>query len=371
MNSENIKVGLVLPLTYRTKHAGKITGPSSYTANLWKSLQKQTKGTLLLTSRLPVIRWRHLRKYDPNIIHFSQGMPLNLLGFADFLFCPPSKRVVTVHGDLHWVLPEYVRNANRLTILRTRYLERLVSKGFDYFIAVSESVKRSLIRYPGVPEDRIKVIYEGVDTDLFRVIEQKGKDSFKKEKGLEYPYILHVSNYARKKNAQTLVNAYVELKKQGIKHRLVIAGRRWEQSDVRNLIEKLKINEDVIFLGGVPQEELNLLYNCADLFVFPSLHETFGLPILEAMACGCPVITTNAFAMPEVAGDAALLLDNPKDTSELCHKMHRLLTEQSLRAQLRTRGLERVKQFSWEKCAKETLEVYEKVYEMEGKSFRK
>jgi len=390
MNSANIKVGLVLPLTYRTKRAGKITGPSSYTANLWKNLLKVNKyhrlnyfvprnkerkdeheDTLVSTSWLPIIRWRPLRKYDLDIIHFSQGMPLSFVGFVDLLFCPPSKTVATVHGDLHWVLPEYVMNTNRLTILKRRYLERLVSKRFDNFIAVSESVKRSLVKYSKVPQDRIKVIYEGVDTELFKVIEQEEKDSFKKEKGLEYHYILHVSNYAPVKNMNALINAFFELKREGVRHKLVIAGIRWDQSDVHNLIEKLGLNEDVIFLGGVPQEDLVALYNCADLFVSASLHETFGLPILEAMACGCPVITTNAFAMPEVAGDAALLLDNPKDTSELCHKMYKLLIDENLRKQLRTGGLERAQQFSWEKCAKETLEVYEKVYEMEKISFKK
>jgi glycosyltransferase involved in cell wall biosynthesis len=380
-----MKIGLVL-----TKHVSRITGPYSYAVSLWKNLIKVNKyhklncfvprntdskdgheDTVVLISRLPIIRWKSMRKYDLDIIHFSQGMPLSLVGFVDILFCPPSKTIATVHGDLHWVLPEYVMNAGRLTILKRRHLERLVSKRFDYFIAVSESVKRSIIKYSNVPEDRIKVIYEGVDTDLFRVIKQEEKDSFKKEMGIEYPYILYVSNYAPVKNVHTLVNAYAELRKKGIQHKLLIVGERWGQSDIYNLIGKLGIEKEVNFLGFIPPKGLVPLYNCADLFVTPSLHETFGLPILEAMACGCPVIAGNVYAMPEVVGDAALLLDNSKDTSELCHKIHELLTDENLRAQLRIKGLARVQQFSWGKCAEETLKLYEKVYKLESRSFKK
>jgi hypothetical protein len=279
--------------------------------------------------------------------------------------------VVTVNGDLIWVLPQYLPKSSKFPVFVRRCLQRLISKRFDYFIAVSESVKRSLIRYLKVPEDRITVVYDGVDHAFFRELKEEEKDNFRRERNIEYPYILHVSSHGPKKNVHTLINAFVELKKKGVKHKLVIAGGRGNKSEVHNLIEKLGIREEVIFLGRVSFVDLVLLYNCADLFVFPSLHETFGLPILEAMACGCPVISSNVFAIPEVAGEAALLLNNPKDASELCDKMYEVIVNQNLRTRLKMRGLERAQQFSWEKCAKEVLGAYEEVCKMERISFAK
>jgi glycosyltransferase involved in cell wall biosynthesis len=137
-----------------------------------------------------------------------------------------------------------------------------------------------------------------------------------------------------------------------------VAGQlAWKYGDDFHLAEELGLKGQVVFTGYVPPEEMPALYNAADLFAFPSLYEGFGLPVLEAMACGVPVVTSNVSALPEVAGDAALLTD-PRDATALCDALERILKDGSLRTELRRRGLERAATFSWEKAAQETIGVY-------------
>jgi len=143
---------------------------------------------------------------------------------------------------------------------------------------------------------------------------------------------------------------------------LVIVGAPnfWKSSPVAESVEKLGLKSCVHFTGYIPEGDLPALYNGADLFVFPSLYEGFGLPVLEAMACGTPVITSNTSSLPEVAGDAALLVD-PYDVDAIAEAMRRVLTDLNLAGELRVKGLARASEFSWERTARETLAVYEKV----------
>ena len=176
-------------------------------------------------------------------------------------------------------------------------------------------------------------------------------------------FILFVGNISPRKNILALLQAFNKLKKRGIKHKLVIAGKkdqRYEQ--VLKTLNELNLGGEVIFTGYVPEEDLPKLYNAADLFVYPSLYEGFGLPILEAMACGTPVVASNVSSLPEVAGDAGLLV-NPQDVDALTNAMYKVLTDDKLKESLIDKGLERAKFFSWEKTARETLEVYKEVAE--------
>jgi glycosyltransferase involved in cell wall biosynthesis len=142
----------------------------------------------------------------------------------------------------------------------------------------------------------------------------------------------------------------------------VVGARKWKYSPIFETVKQLGLENHVHFMGFVPEDELPALYNGADLFVFPSLYEGFGLPVLEAMACGTPVITSNVSSLPEVAGNAALLVD-PYNVDELADAMRRILSDPALAADLRARGLERAQQFSWERTAQETLAVYKHVLE--------
>jgi glycosyltransferase involved in cell wall biosynthesis len=163
-----------------------------------------------------------------------------------------------------------------------------------------------------------------------------------------------------RKNLVRLVRAYAALRQSGvISHQLVIVGQaHWQGSAIGREVNELGLSEEVVFTGYVPTDDLVTLYNAATVFVYPSLYEGFGLPILEAMSCGTPVITSNVASMPEVAGEAALLV-NPRSEEDLAQTLERVLTDEMLRRELGEKGLRRASQFSWEKTARLTLHAYE------------
>jgi glycosyltransferase involved in cell wall biosynthesis len=179
---------------------------------------------------------------------------------------------------------------------------------------------------------------------------------------IEFPYILYVGSIEPRKNLPRLLVAYAHLRRRGsTRWRLVVAGpRKWKSGPVYDAVARLELAEHVHFAGFVPEADLPALYNGADLFAFPSLYEGFGLPVLEAMACGTPVVTANTSSLPEVAGAAALLVD-PSDVEEIAGALRRVLEDPALARDLRERGLARAAQFSWERTARATVAVYEKV----------
>jgi len=166
----------------------------------------------------------------------------------------------------------------------------------------------------------------------------------------------------KRKNIPTLIKAFYESKRRRTNHKLVIVGKKgWKYDDIFETIDALNLKNEVIFTGYVPKEDLVKFYNTADLFVYPSVYEGFGLPPLEAMACGCPVITSNISSLPEVVGNAGITV-NPYDVEELVEAMYRVLNDEDLRKELSKKGLERSKLFSWRKTAEETWKVYEEVF---------
>lgn len=214
-----------------------------------------------------------------------------------------------------------------------------------------------IIRYFKIPENKIKVIYLGVDED-YKPLSETEIRKVRQKYHLNYPFILYVGSLISHKNIPTLIKAFYKLKKYGLPHKLVITGKRgWKYKNIFEIISKLNLQKDVVFTGYVQREDLPALYNAADLFVYPSLYEGFGLPPLEAMACGTPVITSNTSSLPEVVGNAGIMVD-PYDIDGLAKAMYEVLTNEGLRAELRKRGLERAKMFSWKKTAEETLNVY-------------
>jgi glycosyltransferase involved in cell wall biosynthesis len=226
-------------------------------------------------------------------------------------------------------------------------------------IAISEATREDIVRYLGYPRERIFVVYHGVDHDLFRPVE---------ERPLEEPYILFVGSEHPRKNLPTLLEAFKLLKAEGRRFRhlkLVKVGAAgggeapFRQQTLQALA-RLGLDGDVLFVEGVPDHQLPAYYAGAEVLVNPSLYEGFGFPPLEAMACGCPVIVSSAGALPEVAGEAALVVD-PSDPRALAEAIRQVLTDPSLRRRLVERGLRRAAQFSWERCARETEQVYERV----------
>jgi len=172
--------------------------------------------------------------------------------------------------------------------------------------------------------------------------------------------ILNVGTLEPRKNVVTLLRAFKELRGKGFDdYKLVIVGDKgWLYSQIFKEVEHSDLKQDILFLGVVMDEELPLLYNCADIFVYPSLYEGFGLPPLEAMACGIPVITSNISSLPEVIGDAGIMVD-PTDVTSLCENMYNLLKDRELWYHMSNRGLERSKLFSWDNTAKKILDIYD------------
>ncbi len=289
-----------------------------------------------------------------------RGLRLDVLHSPDFI--PPFRRncksVITIHDLAFLLYPHF------LTKESARYYGQIdqAVRRTNHIIAVSEATRRDIIERLGVPENKITVIYEAANP-LFRPLDRQEALQRARER---YPvpeaFILFVSTIEPRKNVQTLLRAYrqfLDHYKQDVK--LVFAGSRgWLFEDVFALVEALRLEEHCIFLGRVSSEDLLYLYNAAQMLVQPSYYEGFGLPPLEAMACGTPVIVSNVSSLPEVVGDAGLLVD-PNSVDEITVAMWRLLTDEALRQQCIQRGLKRAQSFSWDKTALQTLEVYRRV----------
>ena len=255
----------------------------------------------------------------------------------------------------------FVRMGERFPFWQRYYLRvvtRYSARHAARITVISQSSKDDVVAYCGVPGDKVHVIYCGAD-EQFSPRSREQVEQFRAARGLPKHFILYLGTLEPRKNVAQLVRAYAALRRNGSdKPKLVIAGAKgWGYADVFAAVEQSGATGDVIFAGYVPQAELPLWYNAADLFVFPSLYEGFGLPVLEAMACGTPSITSNVSSLPEVAGNAALTIA-PDDTRALSEAIERALHDAALRTQMRERSLQQAAKFSWREAARQTAEVY-------------
>lgn len=253
------------------------------------------------------------------------------------------KMILTVHDVIFEVNPAWFPVKNLLSF---KLFTRTALRTADKIITDSQASKNDLVRFFSCPAEKIVVI-PLAPAEIFRPVREV-KKIFEK-------YILYVGNLGNRKNIVRLVRAFEKL---NLGHQLVlVGGQGYKGEDVLRMIAG---SPQITYLAKVGDDELVQLYNGAALFVYPSLYEGFGLPILEAMACGTPVATSNVSSLLEVAGDAALLF-NPEDIDDITDKMRRLLTNSELRASLRQRGLARAAEFSWKKAARQTIQVYREV----------
>ena len=228
-------------------------------------------------------------------------------------------------------------------------------------IAPSEATKRDLVSLAGIPPERITVIPLAVDKHFLTVPTEDQVQAYRVRQGLDGPYILYVGSIDHRKDLLGLIRAYAKARTCLKTLRLVIAGHLLRgQASLLEEIRASNLTEDVLLPGHVPDQELLLLYAGARAFVYPSWWEGFGLPPLEAMAMGVPVITYRSSSLPEVVGDGAILIDPPFTVDALESAMIQVLLDESTRADLIARGQRRVKAFSWEKTAEQTLSVYER-----------
>jgi glycosyltransferase involved in cell wall biosynthesis len=271
-------------------------------------------------------------------------------------------KVFVLHGSEWFVIPEHFLWYDRL------YLRYAVPRYFhsaDAFIAVSNAVKRDAIRYMGVSGSKVAAIPNGFDPQRFRVIEDRDLlAAVARKYSLPDRFILWAGQIESRKNLGRLLQAFARLREE-IPHQLVLAGAQrftfpMAAGAARDLqlIQDLGLQDRVHFTGWISHEDLPAIYNLAELFAFPSLYEGFGIPLLEAMACGCPIVTSTTCAPPEVAGSAACLVD-PLDIEQIAAGIRMMLTDAQLRETKVRRGLTRVTGYSWERCAREVLALFE------------
>lgn len=291
---------------------------------------------------------------------------------ADILFCPCAyflsalnffiPQTIAIH-DLTTFLPA-VRKTHkiRIRIIEKFFLGRSLKRS-KKIIAVSENTKNDLIKLFGISPDKITVIHEA-HRPSFRPIEKKEETRKALEKyNLPQNFILFVGTIEPRKNIVRLIEAYKEaVADERFKdYKLVVAGKKgWYCEEIFKKVEELGLKNDVIFTGYLADADVPYFYNAAECFIYPSLYEGFGLPILEAMACGCPVITSNTSSLPEVAGDAAILID-PYNSKEISGALRQVLSDGLLRNKMREDGLKQSKKFSWTKAVRELLAVFNKL----------
>jgi glycosyltransferase involved in cell wall biosynthesis len=270
----------------------------------------------------------------------------------------PCRSVVTIHDLAFLVYPERFRSAKRRYLtLMTRLSVRRAAR----VIAVSKHTKQDAVTRLGVPPERV-VVVPNAAAEYFRPEpDPVALAAFRTAHELPERYILFVGTLEPRKNLAGLLRAFANIAGEDPALRLVVVGARgWLYDDIFAQYERLGLHERVRFAGFVPAEELPRWYQAATLFVYPSLYEGFGLPPLEAMACGTPVVTSNVSAMPEVVGEAGVTVD-PTDEAALGRAILRLWRDAELRQRLRRAGLERARTFSWARMARETRAVYESV----------
>ncbi|MGH2679213.1 MAG: glycosyltransferase family 4 protein [Actinomycetota bacterium] len=269
-----------------------------------------------------------------------------------------ARSVFTLHDTAYLLFPEYHLPRNRI-YLRTmmpRFLRRA-----DRIIAVSENTRRDALRLYPLDPDKIQVIPEGVEPSFRPDVEPGVVAGVRDRYGLPARFILTVGTIEPRKNYPTLVEAYASLRARHSEVGLVIAGGRgWLFERFFEQVRSLGLDDHVVFTGHVPDDDMPALLNAAEVFAFPSEFEGFGLPPLEAMACGIPVVCSNAASLPEVVGEAGVLLP-PRDVGGWVGALDRLLADAPLRAGFGARGLARARRFSWDAAAERTIEVYRSV----------
>ena len=325
-------------------------------ALLWEDLPRGTALELVadvFDSPVPSLAWH------------SVVLPRRLKALAcDAVFLPAGNRrlgmaygvpsVATVH-DLSQLHVPGKYDPLRM-FYATRVLPRLISRQ-DRVVTVSHSTRHDVLERTGLTPGQVAVVPNGVDLARYRPVEGTGLQG-PGASAVPAPYILYVARLEHPgKNHVALLEAYARLRAAGVRHKLVLAGPRWDGAEaIDRAVERLRLSADVVFTGFVAGEDLPGLYANASLFVFPSLYEGFGIPVLEAMAAGTPACVANVSSLPEVAGDAALLFD-PHDAESIAASMLRILGDDVLRARLRARGLQRARQFTWERSARGVVDA--------------
>jgi glycosyltransferase involved in cell wall biosynthesis len=272
----------------------------------------------------------------------------------------PCRSVVTIHDCIHLMFPQYL--PSRLALRYAHMSISMAARRATRILTVSESSKRDILRFVDAPPEKIDVIHNAIDERF--AIEPLEEDVVRVRERfqLQDEFVLYAGNVKPHKNLERLIDAFHLVRQRGLDHiKLVMIGDEISRYAVlRRAVHRHQLHKYVRFLGYVPENTLAVMYRLAGVFVFPSLYEGFGLPPLEAMASGTPVVTSNVSSLPEVAGDAALLVD-PYDPAAIADGIYDVLVNENTRRTLRQRGLQRAKQFSWEQSVGRVREIYQEV----------
>lgn len=349
------------------------TGNETYIRNLVENLSALNAEELELhyyhtmpKHKFDHASWRgevhHLRPHNPMLripFAFPAALLAHKIDLAHFQYVAPPlcscPTIVTIHDISFEFFPEYFNPRERA---RMKLLIPLSGRRAAHVITISEYSRQQIIQTYRLPEERVTITYLGVSPKFCRLPEQDAHLATSRF-NLTKPFILGVGNVQPRKNLIRLIRAYARLRQEkSIPHDLVLVGQMaWKAEQILEEIDKLGIKDAVHTTGYVSENELVGLYNRADLFVYPSLYEGFGLPIVEAMACGTPVISSDVTCMPEVAGDATLLI-NPLSEADIASEMLRVIDNPVLADTLRSKGFDQSKKFNWRTAAEETAKIY-------------
>ncbi len=325
-------------------------------SGLWDRFEHYTlSGCYLLPALLTfgnMLVSQAVRRYQLDVIHDPNGI-------APFLGpAMGARRIVTVHDMFAYVYPE---THNHLDNWRYYWHLPFAARRADTVITVSDCSRQDIMRYFGLSAERVAVIGEGIDPRFEPITDRDEHQAVFARYAIRQPYLLYVGGINARKNIARLFEAFATVKPHYPDLTLVIGGKRqWQTKEIYETFRRLQLEEHVQFTGYVADEDLPALYSAAQAFLFPSLYEGFGLPPLEAMACGTPVITSNVSSLPEVVGDAALLVD-PYNVQSMVSALYQVLENPRLVAHLRASGIQQAAKFIWETAARETLQVYHEV----------
>lgn len=306
--------------------------------------------------------WEHfilplrLKKRGVDVFHG----PASLIPFRKECF----RVVVTIHDLVAFLFPETIPLKYGAYM---RFLLRQAVKKANRIISVSYHTRQDLIDILKVPPEKISVIHEAPSPIFQPYDKEEVRRRLKERYGITKKFIYHLGNIEPRKNLINLLEAFARVCRDlGPEYQLVVSGQKgWLIRSLSHFLKTYPVRDQIFFTGYVPVEDLPLFMNGAEIFVFPSLYEGFGLPVLEAMSCGTPVISSNRSSIPEIVGSAAVLID-PTDPTEIADRIVSLLKNDQERSRLSHRGLEQAARFSWTEVARKTLEVYRLVNNSEG-----
>lgn len=345
------------------------SGVGTYTSNLLKTLLSFNNSEYIPLAPPAWPRRNVVRRVALNKSVWMQAalplkiswLQLDLCHFTNFVapLWSPCPTVLTIHDMTLWLFRQH-HTLRRLLAMRP--IIPLVARRAQAIITVSESAKADLIAILDIDPAKVHVVYEAPSAEFRPLEASEERESVRMLYGLPSQYILYVGTLEPRKNLVRLLEAFAYLRSQErIPHNLVLVGNRgWKERPIFEAVKRLGIQSSLHFIGQVPLDHLVQLYNSADLLAFPSLYEGFGLPIVEAMACGTPVLTSPRGSLREIAGDAAEFID-PVDVNSIAEGLYRILCDPGYAERLRARGLDRAQQFTWTRAAQQTRGIYENV----------